>query len=65
LYNFNSKNWTQYSVDESMIGLTKKCKVTNGRKDEISICYLLANLMIYENKHPVKSSVEIYEKPIN
>lgn len=34
-------------------------------KNEISICYLLANLMIYENKQPVKSSIEIYENPTN
>lgn len=34
-------------------------------KNKINICYLLANLMIYKNKQPVKSSIEIYENPIN
>lgn len=48
-----------------MIGLIKKCEVAKSRKDKISICYLLANLMIYKNKQTVKSSIEIYENPIN
>lgn len=65
LCKFNIKNWTQCSADESMIGLIKKYDVTNGRKDTVSICYLLANLMIYKNKQPVKSSIEIYENPVN
>lgn len=65
--NYNVKNWTQYSPAKSMIAL-KRCNVTNGRKDKvgkISICYLLANLMIYKNKQLVKSSIEMYKTTVN
>lgn len=56
----NLENWTQYAAAKSMTDL-KRCNVTNGRKDKvgkISICYLLANLMICKNKQLVKSSIK-------